>query len=517
IHHTKEQLRDTPYSAAPIVAVSARTGHGMGQLKRTLGSLLSNAQPQPNIQKPRLFIDRAFSLPGIGPVVTGTLCGGNVSPNQTVFVQPQGFATRVRSVQTHRANVTVAQPGMRVGVNLADIPKTVTTAGMLRGAVLSTQEDDTSRTVDVVIERSGRLLPSESASRPIKSGAPVHLHHGTRRIPAALILAGPDELRTGQTGIAELRLTEPIVAALGDRFVIRDRSEQHTLGGGVILDPKADPKRFRHEDQQKFLVARAADPNDVKACVASELVRSNSRGSSDLLRNSNFSAEQVDAAVADLAAAGRLVRRGAIVADAGAWKGLCNRAAELIDRTHKVHPQEKGLELTSLRSEFPNLDSAATEALIQDLCTSGFVRRDSAIARASHRTALPLEMQPVAKKIMALLAEKPFDPPGRALLAPDADHRQTVRYLIDQGDIVELGADLVISRETFVLAREIITQFLHARGSATLSQLRQAMNTSRRVTVPLLERFDRERVTRRSGDIRTLAPDSVITVASAPR
>jgi len=513
----KEQLRETEYSAAPIVPVSARTRHGLEHLKETLGSLLGTAQPQRDIKKPRLFVDRAFTLPGIGPVVTGTLSGGTLSPNHSVFIHPQGFATRVRSIQTHRAHVTMAQPGMRVGINLADLPKTAIAARTLRGSVLSTQEDEASTTVDVEIERSGRLQRSEPASRPIKSGAAIHLHHGTRRIPAVLILAGQDELPIGERGIAELRLSAPILAAFGDRFVIRDRSEQHTLGGGVILDPKANPKSFRHEAQQKLLVARAARPNDVKICVGSELIRWNWRIASDLLRNSNFSADQVDAAVCDLGAEGQLVRHGTIVADARAWQGFRNRAAELIDRAHKVHPQQKGLELTTLRSEFQNLDSNAMEALIQDLCTSDFVRRDSAIARASHRTSLPAELQPAAKKIMVLLAEKPFDPPGRALLAPDANHRQTVRYLIDQGDVVELGPEVLISREAFALAREMITEFLSARGSATLSQLREAMNTSRRVAVPLLERFDRERVTRRSGDFRTLAPGSVATVTSAPR
>src|SRR4051794_40694679 len=111
-----ERLRNTPFLGAPIIATSARSGFGLDQLKHALSAALENATPQRDIGKARLLIDRAFNLPGIGAVVTGTLSGGSIRTDQPLYIQPGNFRTRARSLQTHRRNVDVALPGMRTGV-----------------------------------------------------------------------------------------------------------------------------------------------------------------------------------------------------------------------------------------------------------------------------------------------------------------------------------------------------------------------------------------------------------------
>ena len=139
IEQITSKLQSTEYSESPIVPVSARSGLGIDELKQTLRRMLENAQPQLDIGKARLFIDRAFSLAGIGPVITGTLSGGNIAAGSAAYLQPGNLATRVRSVQSHRSKIELAQPGMRTGVNLSDIPKQVVDLRELRGSVLTTE------------------------------------------------------------------------------------------------------------------------------------------------------------------------------------------------------------------------------------------------------------------------------------------------------------------------------------------------------------------------------------------
>ena len=198
---------------------------------------------------------------------------------------------------------------------------------------------------------------------------------------------------------------------------------------------------------------------------------------------------------------------GDIASDVNSWQSLRQRAIDLIDRAHETKPEQDGLPLTNLRNELPDVTPEVIEALVIDLCGDGFIRRGSVVARASYRSRLAGPLERSAKEILAALLEKPLDPPGRTRIAPDPTHQQAVRYLIEHGDIVDLGTDLLVSGEAFSRAKEAVVQFIRAKGPATVSELREALQTSRRVAVPLLERLDRERVTRRLGDRRVLTAE----------
>ncbi|HEY4285009.1 MAG TPA: selenocysteine-specific translation elongation factor [Chthoniobacterales bacterium] len=512
----KDRLRNTPFTEAPVIATSALSGLGLDQLKNALSVVLANATPQRDIRKARLLIDRAFNLPGIGAVVTGTLSGGSIHAGEPLYIQPGNFRTRGRSLQTHRKNVDVALPGMRTGVNLTDIPKTSATEGLRRGLVLTTEQFESSSTIDVLLEKSARLHVSHPAARPLKSGTRVHLHHGASRTEAMLVFSDEKALAAGESAIAQLRLASPILAFVGDRFVIRDRSEQYTIAGGTILYPNGSAKLFRTVNQQKLLRARSANPADRAICIESELIRRGPGHIGSLLRNSNFSAAEVEAALSDFQKSGRAVVRGEIVADIKSWQSLRQLAVETIDRTHQTNSQQKGLELSDLRTALSAYSGEVIEALIEEICDTDFVRCGSIIARTSHRPRLPAQLEQTAKKILTALTEKPLDPPARNRIAADTAHRQALRYLIEQGDVVELGPDLLVSGEAFAQAKEIVTSVIATSGAATVSELRESLQTSRRVAVPLLERLDRDRVTRRLGDRRVLAEGMTVPTGPQP-
>ena len=504
LNQIQEKLRGSRFCGSRTIAISTRTGIGLADLKAAIAAVLASSKPQRDVGKPRLVIDRAFRLQGVGPVVTGTLTGGRIALNQPLFLQPGNFRTRMRSIQAHRNNVPTAEPGMRIGINVAELPKTISEADLRRGWTLTATVFDSSAVLDVSIERSARLNSSGSPAPPLRSGSTVYLHHGSGRYPAVIVLLNQSAVNPGQTVIAQLRLQMPLVAFVGDRFVIRDGSEQHTLAGGVILDPDASEHDFRTPTQQQLLAARARGPDDAVVCVESELVRRGPMTRSALLRKSAFGNQDIDEAIERLKNDKRIVERASIVADAATWRQFQNRAATIIDRAHREHSQSTGVDIAALRAELGELSTEAVDALIEDLCRNGFVRDGSHIRRESHRPALPAHLDNCARQILTLLTAKLLNPPTRTAVIRDADSSRAVKFLIEQGDVVELGSDLLLSRAAFAQARRQVVEHLSNRGPATASELREALQTSRRVAIPLLERLDRERVTRRIGDRRLL-------------
>ena len=503
----REKLRATPFVRTSIVPTSVRTGEGIENLKDALATELAAAEPQHDICKPRLFVDRAFTLRGIGTVVTGTLSGGSIRRSQDVFVQPGNVSARVRSIQNHGRNVEIAQPGMRTAINLPDL--SIGENGIQRGDIITVDSlGSPQATIDVLLERSSRLKRNSPAARPIKNGSSVQVHFGTGRIAAKITLLDQPAVGAGQSAIARLRLDSPIVALVGDRFVIRDSSEQNTIAGGTVLDPDADRANFRSPAQIQFLRARETAPHDVDVCVRSQLQRDRYTDSKTLLVKSNFSADEISEALSRLSHDGEIMLAGGIISSASYWHTLINSAATSIDRAHEENPERRGVDLSEFRTDLEIESDKLFSAVILELTRNGFVRFENQIARVSHQPSLPLELLSVAENIRAALSAKRFDPPDRKGLSQDRNLQQALRFLIDKGEIVEITREIVVLREAAEQMQKTITEFLSEHGSATASQLRQKIGTTRRVIIPFLEYLDRTGVTRRIGDERVLAKKS---------
>jgi len=503
----REKLRATPFVRTSIVPTSVRTGEGIENLKDALATELAAAEPQHDICKPRLFVDRAFTLRGIGTVVTGTLSGGSIRRSQDVFVQPGNVSARVRSIQNHGRNVEIAQPGMRTAINLPDL--SIGENGIQRGDIITVDSlGSPQATIDVLLERSSRLKRNSPAARPIKNGSSVQVHFGTGRIAAKITLLDQPAVGAGQSAIARLRLDSPIVALVGDRFVIRDSSEQNTIAGGTVLDPDADRANFRSPAQIQFLRGRATATHDVDVCVRSQLQRDRYTDSKTLLVKSNFSADEISEALSRLSHDGEIMLAGGIISSASYWHTLINSAATSIDRAHEENPERRGVDLSEFRTDLEIESDKLFSAVILELTRNGFVRFENQIARVSHQPSLPLELLSVAENIRAALSAKRFDPPDRKGLSQDRNLQQALRFLIDKGEIVEITREIVVLREAAEQMQKTITEFLSEHGSATASQLRQKIGTTRRVIIPFLEYLDRTGVTRRIGDERVLAKKS---------
>jgi selenocysteine-specific elongation factor len=500
----RAQLRDTVFSHSPIVSTSVRTNQGLEQLKQALAAQFSEMQPQHDVGKPRLFVDRAFSLRGIGTVVTGTLLGGKVIRGDKVFVQPKKLEARIRSLQSHGADQEMVSPGTRTAINLPDLPIGKNATCVSRGDVVTSGNlGEPSAVLDVLVERSLRLRRTKSpAARPLRSGMSIQFHLGSAHGAARMFLLDGDTLGPGEKAIAQLRLASPVHAFLGDRFILRDASEQHTLAGGIVLDPDGDAKQFRTDAQSTFLRARADSAPNVDLALATELKRSGAIKRNLLLLKSSYGVDEITNAIDRFAKQVRAVIRPGMVADVTFWRSLRDRISRLIDEEHRLHPERSGIDVSQLRAA--NASPEVFDAVLADLCSDGFKRSGTILARASHQPTLPENLRAAGTKIRAALSVNPLDPPARAALAPDVNSQQALRFLVTTGQAIELGTDIVLGADSFQQLKNAVVDLLTERGAATASELRKALGNTRRVLIPLLERLDRDGVTRREGDRRVL-------------
>ena len=487
----REQLTGTPFADSPIVPTSVRSGTGIEKLVNTLATQLAKTQPQLDVCKPRLFIDRVFTLRGIGTVVTGTLTGGSLRRGQQIVVYPSNLETRIRSIQSHGHERDVAQPGMRTAINLPDLRLDQVKRGdvvTLPGHGMPTS------TLIVRVVRPSRLSCNKTVAHPLKNGLSTYVHHGTARVAARIRFRENGSLEVGKEKSAHLTLASPIFAFIGDRFVVRDSSERHTIAGGIVLDP----------DGNKESLAAIVALDSIDSLVRATLARQGFARRENLLSKSRFSADEISEVLTNLEQSGEIVLSQHIAAHCEFWRKLGAQAIGLIDAAHKQTPERAGIDLSELRSALRIQDAEVLESLVADLCKGDFVRKGSVVAWTSHRPTLPAHLQPVEKRIRETLTGQPFDPPSRKAIESDPRARQVVRFLIENGDVTELALDVVLLRGSFERMKSQVAEFISKNGPATVSELRQALGSSRRIMVPLLERLDRDGVTRRVGDKRSL-------------
>lgn len=509
----RDRLAGTPFAEALLVRTSVIEQRGLEDLKEALAVALSRRPPPADIGKPRLWVDRVFALKGIGTVVTGTLSGGSLHRGDEVVIQPDRHMTRLRAIQSHNRDVPAVGPGMRAALNLPDVQAAVDAAGardsgVRRGSVITLpQFGDATATFDVVLERSARPAGEKTpAARPIGSGARVRVHLGSGHAAARLLLLDKRALAPGETGVAQLRFETPLFGFAGDRFIVRDWSGRTTLAGGSILDPDAPRRHARDPDRVAALACCLGAMDEPVGFVRMRLLLGRLVRSDSLLVRSRFAAVQIAAAVKMLIHAQDARVAGPFLATTAYWEQLRTAGSTAVDSYHQAHPERAGLPVSELRSELEKRlgSDEGFDELVSDLGRSGFTLEDGVVRRSSHRPALPEALMAVGERIRSALATRPLDPPGRAQLAPDGASISALKFLVRTGAVVELNADTVLSADAFASARERVREMLRDRHRATASELRQLLGTSRRILIPLLERLDRDGVTRREGDFRRL-------------
>jgi selenocysteine-specific elongation factor len=499
------RLADSPWENAPIVRTDAPHGEGIDILKAHLCEVLAEAPRPADVGKPRLLIDRTFSVPGAGTIVTGTLSGGSFSVGQAVRVEPGERRSRIRRLQTHNENVELSPPGTRTAINLPDLApgKEVN-----RGDIVTLPGIGTaSSTLDCTLCMDLRVLEMERAHvRPLKDGTRVRLHHGSAHVPATVLLLNAKELLPGEEALAQIRLEQPAIVFAGDRFILRDWQERLTMAGGIVLDPVASPSRLHATDRKTFLAACATDPGDPAVQIDAILDRDRAYKIDLLLRQSRFAPDVVRTCLSDGLEANRLVEREEWAIKQEAWSEWIRTAENEIDSFHELNPERIGLPIADLRKSLagPNCGEELQDLVIAETCRDDFTLSGSVIHRSGRMAELPKELETSAQQIREELQANLFEPPSTSDLLTDTNARKAIQFLIDTGEAVQVGTDLVIAAEGFRQLREQVRDHISKQGPATVSELRTSLQSTRRIMVPLLEKLDSQGVTVRRGDQRAL-------------
>ena len=478
-----QALEGTSLQAAPVVPFSAVTGEGKAELLAALDALLAVAPSRPDVGRPRLPIDRAFTMSGFGTVVTGTLVDGSLNLGDDLQVVPGDRTVRVRGLQQHNRKVETASPGSRVAANLTGVEK----HELARGDVLARPKTlEATRRVDATV----RVLAS--ASQSLRHGSELLLHTGTAEVGCRVIVLDSDEIAAGGEGWVQLYLERPIAAAAHDRFVLRIPSPSATIAGGTFID--VTPRRHaRHDDAVRESLERRAAGE-----ILQEELRKYPRGVTVAALLKATMAPEADVAGLDAK------RIGDWLYDAGAWHAITDRAARELQAFHASHPLRPGMAREELRSRL-GVPPGSFPSVVQGLLEDGSaVERDGSVALPGHRVEVH-SADGTATALVQLLGRQPFAPPSLSeAVQQTGATSEVVRALAQRGEIVRLSDDIAFTKEAFEAAVTMVKDVISSSGSITVAQLRDRMGASRRPVLALLEHLDSAHVTRRVGDARVL-------------
>jgi selenocysteine-specific elongation factor len=511
-----EQLQPTTLAGAEIIPVSAYTGKGLPALVAQLERIFDETEERQNIARPRLPIDRVFSMTGFGTVVTGTLLDGVFKAGQEVEVLPQGLKTRIRSLQTHRHQVEVATPGSRVAMNLANVPRTE----LERGNVV-TLPGQLQRTM--LIDARIQLLAD--ASRPVGHNTLVEFYSGSQEVPAKVRLLDIEELKPGQSAWAQVRLSRPAVVARRDRFILRIPSPSTTIGGGEVINVHP---RYHRRFQQSILTALETLERgslDELVLAALDRRRETSRPGAKSLhglvgyelaqiaKQSNMSPDVTLQTLETLLSEGRVRRVGALWFAQTVWEALKEESVRLVSEQHRQHPLRSGLSKEEWRTRLNLPSKMASEIFLA-------LQEEGQLAEATNSTGTPggfirlpgfvpafnaMQQQQV-ERLLRMFLESPYTPPGRSE-SEAVVGSEVLASLIEQGRLVKLGSStdsVLFLRESYEEAVAKLVAYLQEHHKMTAAEARDVLGTTRKYILPLLEHMDERRITHRVGDERRL-------------
>ena len=510
-----ELLQPTTLAAAAVIPVSAYTGLGLPALVTELERIFDETELRQNIARPRLPIDRVFTMTGFGTVVTGTLLDGAFKTGQEVEVLPQRLKTRIRSLQTHRHQVEVATPGSRVAMNLANVSR----AELERGNVVTLPGQ-----LQPTMLIDARIQLLADTARPLGHNTLVDFYSGSQEVPAKVRLLDVEELKPGQSAWAQVRLSRPAVVARRDRFILRIPSPSMTIGGGQVIDVQP---RYHRRFQQSVLVAletlERGSPDELVLAALDR--RQSSRGGAkslhgligyelaEIAKQSNLAQDVTLQSLETLLSEGRVRRVGTLWFAQTVWEALKEESVRLLSEQHRQYPLRSGLSKEEWRTRLHLPPKMSSEIFLA-------LQEEGELAEAASATGTPggfirlpgfvpafnASQQQQVERLLRLFRETPYTPPGRT----DSEAivgAEVLAALIEQGRLVKLGGStdpVLFLRESYEEVVAKLVAYLREHGKMTAAEARDVLGTTRKYILPLLEHMDERRITRRIGDERIL-------------
>lgn len=501
-----DRLQHTFLANAPVIPVSAVTRQGLDELVATIDRMTGEVGARDEHLPFRLPIDRVFSITGFGTVVTGTMIAGTITAGERAEVHPGSQETRIRSVQVHGKKVEQGFAGQRVAVNVTGLE----VGDLKRGDVLGAQG-----LLSPTLMLDVRLQLLKDAEKPLENRERLRLYTGTSEVFCRAVLLDSELLMPGETALVQLRLEEPVAVLGGDRFVVRTYSPMYTVGGGTILDahPKKR-KRFKQEGLEELL--RRESGGDIEILNQTLLQHSDEFPSEDeLFRLAGRPAEGLTEALEQLQAEDVAV---VLTIDGRSYyvhaeylQKTGDRAQKALRDFHGRYPLRSGMPKEELRSRLSrHAQSKLFNSLLTLLAGEGrLVVRSGVVAAPDFQVEFRGANADLRCKVLEMLALDPFSPPDLAELAeqlregPDRMN-ELVNALDNLGEVVKVSGDIALTADAFQQAKQKVVGTIRQKGSLTLADLRDALQTSRKYALPILEYLDAQRVTVRKGDVRVL-------------
>jgi selenocysteine-specific elongation factor len=492
VQDVRDLIAGTALAESSIIPVSSITGEGIAELLDALAAGASQVPTRPDHGNPFLPIDRVFTMSGFGTVVTGTLSGGALRIGQEIEIAPAGRRARIRGLQTHRSPVELAEPGTRVAANLAGVSR----EDIARGDVVSLP---------------GRLKPVARFDARVRvvPGAPFALEHGleaTLHIGAAeravtIRILGQNALQPGEVGWVQVRCREAVVAQRRQRFILRLPSPARTVAGGQVADLHPRRRRFDSTEVQRL--------NTLLGGTIPEVILAGMAGRRtwfipQIAAATGFREEETQAAIDCLVERGQIVSLGASYVPAKTWEGMRRLVSLTLEAYHSANPMRRGMPREQLRATLGWSTSDWTAAL-RLLTLESVIREEGAFVAASGHAGGIGHRRDDADRVLAVLRGAPFSPPtGRDLLQACGADGPLLVALTEAGEIVRIAEGLYFARDAYDRAVRTIVDLIRSSDAVTVAAVRDAIGTSRKYAVALLEHLDSERITKRIGDSRVL-------------
>lgn len=498
----RNTVSKTTLANAPIIRVSSRDEIGVNNLLVALEDTLSHCSIRVDYGRPRLPIDRVFSIAGFGTVVTGTLLDGSFFIGEEIELLPSNKKGRIRGIQIHKNKEDKALPGTRTAINISGI----NTGEIQRGdLVVHRGQYATSRLLDIYINLLGDI------SAPIKHGTEVKLFIGTSEIMAKIRLLGTDKLDSGQQGWIQLELKEPVVAVRGDRFIMRKPSPGETIGGGIIVDPfpKKRHKRFNLETIQKLETLLKGSSSDIlfNACIINGPGRLK-----NIIQLSGLTEKDAFFAYEELTNAGKIISLDAvfrkelkdnIVIAGDHLSRIRNQIESIIDLFHCNNPLKPGLAREELKSRL-KLETPIFNSIMSMLHKENIIfEQGSLVRRPDFKIIFSPEMVSKRDELLEIISKNPYTPPS-VKECIDKVGEDIFLAMIELGDLIKVSPEVVFQRKDYATLLEKTRAFIIDKGQISVSEARDLFKTSRRYVLGLFEYFDSIGFTVRNNDYRRL-------------
>ncbi len=495
----RRAVRATVLADAPILRVSAKNGSGISELIRAIKILLEDKPARLDLNRPRLPIDRAFTMSGFGVIVTGTLRDGSFAVGDDVEILPSGARGRIRGLQTHQKKEERAAPGSRTAINLSGIDL----AKIQRGDTLvRPAQYQTARRLDANFKALADI------SRALKHNDEVKLFITANETMATVRILGADEIAAGAEGWIQLELREPVVALRADRYILRRPSPAETLGGGEIVEaqPQGRHKRFDERVIQTLEALAQGSPADILLEAAQTLRIASVR---EVVAKSRLEAAVAQTALDELLQRGQLIaledslQETAFVAPFAYWKLLSDKVRDYVKAYHAQFPLRRGIPKEELKNKIGIASKTFNAALTRLVLNDDLNDERGAVFEFGRRIKFDGQNQIKVEALRRRFKENPrLTPSVKECLAEAGE--EIVNALIESGELILISTDIIFCATDYAEMVAQIESQIQTRERITLAEARDLLQTSRKYAQALLEYLDRAGITIRDGEARRL-------------